>query len=508
MERIRALQEKMSKSELRHFKTYMKAFLPRSYTKCIQLLRLLDLYPQLSQPELIERLYGDANNKSFFHLKNQVEEKMLESLCISASQSSKNPDHDDFPIFANIGLHFRLTAAMLLRSKGLRKYSEDLLDGCIHSANKLGLPEVKLLALVHARSISASEEAVCGTLRDEIDNTLQQLQADITGIGYLDEIRIRLPNPANPQLIANLEQFTQDLDSQLKRAYSPRAHYYYLLLKLILMEARQEPLETCKECLEEMIQVLESNWGLKSRNRWAMPYVRLSELENRSFNFDSAYTAAEKAMEILPPKRINFLVAGINKIYACMYQGSISEAESVYEQLIWVHRHQPNDVHSGWLFYLHAYFSYLAGKPQLALKRLAHASPLFQYKLDWNPIIRIFEIQLLIETEALDLADARIEALRKHRERYGLPTRLENAFKCLYQLSKDGYNFQHTEWETFMPLQELIQQVEWEPMGQEIFPFEYWIETHQNRYNFLPYCLHKFDREREGLHVEEEAKIR
>ena len=503
MERIRALKAKMTKSELRHFKTYMKAFLPRSYTKCIQLLRLLDLYPHLSQPELIEKLYGDATNKSFFHLKNQIEEKMLESICISASQSSKNSSHDDFPIFANVGLHFNLTAAMLLRSRGLRQYSEDLLEGCIQSAHTLGLPEIKLLALVHARSISASPEAVCGSLRDEIDITLQQLQADIMGIGYLDEIRIRLPNPATPQLITNLEQFTEDLDRQLKRAYSPRAHYYYLLLKLILLEARQEPIEVCRECLEEMIHLLESHSGLKSKNRWAMPYVRLSELENRSYNFESACMAAKKAMDILPPKRLNFMVAGINRIYACMYRGSITEAEMVYERLLWVHQLQPKDVHSGWLFYLHAYLAYLAGNIQLALKRLSLASTLLQYKSDWNPILRMFEIQLLIEAESLDLADARIEALRKHRERYGLAPRLEHSFKCLYQLSKDGYNFQCTEWEAFPSFLEMNQQTNWEPMGQEVFPFEYWLETHQKRFNFLPYCLDQFDREREGLVVAE-----
>ena len=497
MERIRALKAKMTKSELRHFKTYMKAFLPRSYAKCIQLLRLLDLHPHLSQPELIEKLYGDATNKSFFHLKNQIEEKMLESLCISASQASKNSGHEDFPIFANIGLHFDLTAAMLLRSRGLRQFSEDLLEGCIESANILGLPEIKLLALVHARSISSSQEAICGKLRDEIAITLQQLQADIMGIGYVDEIRIHLPNPANPQLIANLEEFTEDLDKQLKCAYSPRAHYYYLLLKLILLEARQEPLRVCKECLEEMIKLLESHSGLKSKNRCAMPYVRLSELENRSYNFESACMAAKKAMDMLPPKRINFLVAGINRIYACMYRGSITEAEMVYEQLLWVHRHQPKDVHSGWLFYLHAYLAYLAGNIQLALRRLSLAHPLFQFKKDWNPILRIFEIQLLIETEALDLADARIEALRKHRERYGLPTRLEQSFKCLYQLSKDGYNFHYTDWDTFPSFLDMNQQGNWEPMGQEVFPFEYWIETHQKRFNFLPYCLDQFDREKE-----------
>ena len=492
MERIRALKGKMSKAELRHFKTYMKAFLPRSYNKCLQLFKLIDLHPHISQGELIERLYGDPHNKSFFHLKNQIEEKMLESLCLSANQSSKNNHSADFPAFANIGLHFQLTAAMLLRSKGLRKYSEDLLDNCIHSANQLGLPEVKLLALVHARSISVSPEEVCSTLKEDIDTTLKQLQADISGIGYLDEIRVRLPKPPNPQLIKQLESFTKDLKRQLDKAYSPRAHYYFLLLKLILMEARQESLESCKKCLEEMIRILETHSGLKSRNRWGVPYVRLSELENRSYNFDSAFRAADQALQVLPPKRTNFLVAGINKMYACIYSGKLSEGEEVYKQLHWVHQNQPEDIHSGWLYYLHAYLAFLADKPKIAFSRLNCAHKLYQYKQDWNPILRIFEIQLLISSQSFDLADSRIEALRKHRERYGLPLRLEHIFKCLYQVSKDAYTLESTQWEHFHPFQALQGESDWEPLGQEILPFEYWLVAFKDKEDFLSLCQEKF----------------
>ncbi|MEM6631933.1 MAG: hypothetical protein AAF694_19810 [Bacteroidota bacterium] len=478
MDRIRALKQKMSKTEFRHFKTYMKAFLPRSYKRGMKMLELIEAKPNMSQQELIEQLYGDTQNKSFFHLKNQVEEKMLESLCISAHQSTRNTGRGDFPGIANIGLHFNLITAILLRKKGLREHSESMLAGCIDTAEELGLPEVKLLALVHARSISVSPETVRTTYKEDINHTFQQLQSDIIGIGYLDEIRVSLPQPANSEMIAQLEQYTQSLQLQLEQAYSPRAHYYHLLLQLILMEARQEPLAHCKQILKEMIEVLENHSGLKSPNRWGVPYVRLAELENRSSHYEAAYEAASQALKILPAKKTNHLVAGINKLYACIYTGRLSEAEEVYTDLQWVHTFRPDDIHSGWLYYLHAYLAFLNGASRLALKRHICAASLYEHKLDWNPVLRIFEIQLYIDAEKCDLAESRLEALRKHRERYGLSPRIEEIFKCLTQLSRDAFLFSARDWEEDIHVQALIKNYPWNPLGQEVLPFEQWLLSH------------------------------
>ncbi len=475
----------MSKSELKYLRHLLKAFQPRSYPKAVQMINLICQNPAISQQELVVRLYGDPQNKSFFHLKNSLCEKMMEVLTLDVNLTHNPEIQDDLATFIPVRLNKQLLNAFVLHKRGLGDYAREILENCIEEADSWDIPELKLMALIQLRNMSCSREKVLEEYTQLIQTALQQFETDIMGIGYMDELRVVLPQPANEELIQRLEQYTIQLEKRLDEVYSPKGHYYYLMLKFILLEARQAPLEECKEVLTQIIGILDQHKGLRSRNRSGVPYVKLSEIELKSYHFCEAYQAGLKAMEILPQHRNNYMMAGINAIHACLFMGRFSNAHSIL-QLISRHiNYIPDGIHAGWITYLHSYYYFLTGDYREALNYFHQITQFEHAKSNWNPALRIYEIQLYIELQWFDFVGTRLEALRKYLDRHEVYSRITVIYQLLYQLEKCSCNFQLIDIQPISTLIETGHENRWEPLSYEVFPFEFWFMQKYHKQNMV-----------------------
>ena len=103
----------------------------------------------------------------------------------------------------------------------------------------------------------------------------------------------------------------------------------------------------------------------------------------------------------------------------------------------------------------------------------------------------MLQIFLTLETEKVDLADQRIESLRKHIER---TTKMKSVrkrdvviFRLLNHLSRSGFDFQEV-WEDrqkdFILLSSNDPDYRWIPRSHELILFEQWFEA---KVNGVPY---------------------
>jgi hypothetical protein len=102
----------------------------------------------------------------------------------------------------------------------------------------------------------------------------------------------------------------------------------------------------------------------------------------------------------------------------------------------------------------------------------------------WNLGIRILNIYLTLSTDKVDLADQRINAMRKHIERTARMRNLRKRdiviFRILSHLSRSGFDFREV-WEERQKDFQLLRSDEsdyrWVPRSHELIIFDQWFEA-------------------------------
>ena len=489
MERIRAVLHSMSKTEIRYLKQYLTAFNPKGekHNRALEFIRLLEENPEMSQDELAGKLYGSPQDKAYLMLKRRVFDKMLETLSLSVNLKNNPVFKEDPSAFKGIELKKQLSYAHLLRRRGLSFVAENVLEKCVKTAEEWDQPEVKLEALIQLRNLSQNADSVRKVYNPAIENALQKYSTAILGVGFFDEVRSHLPNHLDTEMLNFLTEKTSYLEHALGKTYSARAHYYKLCMELILMESKEEKPIECRQILEQMIELIGKNKGLKTKNRMGVPFKQLAEIELMSYNFEAAKHAAERAMHILPKRKTNFLYAGIYKIYACIYLGEYLQAKEELSNLHWFIEHPPEPLLAGWLKYLGACLAFLQNNLSEAYQKYLQITELFSYKNDWNPTMRIFEIQLMIERNHLDVASNKIESLRKHIARYPVSPRLEYIYRYLSTLERHSFDLNAKQSSLKKWSNKIIGDPSWTPLSREVIPFNVWLKHKSQGSKFSKY---------------------
>lgn len=491
MDRIKKVFQSLSKTELRYLKSYLTAFHNKGKNKALEMIEALEKDSTLSQQEMAGLLYGNPKSKAFIMLKSRLLEKMLETLSLSINFDNNPEFKEDSPAFEAIELQKNLMYATLLRRRGIEDLAREVLLKCVKKAEDLNLPESKLQALVHLRNFSVSQEDVGSNYKQDIETALRQYETDIMGVGIFDEYRVQTRHAFNTQeKLAFLTDNISMLEAQLKKSYSVRSNYYYLMLRVYLHEL-QNDYPQGKEALEKLIKLVNQHDGLRSKNRLGSPYIQLSGVEMIGYNFEAAREAADKALEIFHPKKHNFLSAALYKLFASIYTGQLLDAETLMSQLSWFHTQKRMSFAVGITEYLNSCIAYMHGAYKVAYQRLGEVSELFGDKEGWNTGLRIYEIMLLLDMDIPDLASAKIETLRKHVSKYEGRKRTDHTYKFLYLLEKQSFDFQQLTPEMEGLLTLLTEEEPWLAVHPEVVRFDTWVRSKQQEKEFYPLFLHE-----------------
>ncbi|MEM7658408.1 MAG: hypothetical protein AAF399_19935 [Bacteroidota bacterium] len=490
MDRIRDIYQSFSKSEVRYLKNYLIAFHTKGENKSLALIELLEKHPKVTQAEAAEKLYGNAKSKAFLMLKSRLLDKMLETLSLSINLQNNPTIKADPAAFASIQLYKDMTAAWLLRRRGMGKLAGELLKSCLKEADAADLPEFSLLALVQLRNLSRSESEVVNDLTPAIQESQAQFATDLMGIEVFDLFRVKSANQSvlKDESIAFFEERLKELENRLDEAYSVRAHYYYLALKVQLNEGN-DGYEAGKAALLELIELVESTPSLQAKNRLGTPYLRLAGIEMLGGNYQAAMRASGKALDLLQKKKNNYLSALLYRIFACMYCGEMALAEVAWESAQWFIERGKGGTSLDILHYLRSSMLYIQGDFKGAIFALGDVKNLFSDKSGWNSALRIHEIQLLIDRDHLDTTMSRIETLRKHLTRYKGEARQDLMYKFLTHLERQSFDFSALTPEMEHLLQQLEAPESWSSVSPEVIRFDVWARAKATDRGFYPLLL-------------------
>ena len=487
MDALKQVFDSLSRTERRYLKSYLTAFHSRGHNRALELVELMEAEPDLSFADIAERMYGDPRSKAFLMLKARVMEKVLETLSLSVNFQNNPTYQEDPSYFEQIEARKEMLHATLLRRRGLEDVAVELIKKTIDRAHALGLPDLALQGYVLLRNVSNSPEEVRSELNPAIDAAFEAYRTDLLGVGMMDALRMvqREQQVYNQVQINFLTQNITLLQERLGAHYSLRGHYYALYLEVMLYEG-QEELAKAKATLNELIELLNANKGLSSRNRLGVPYAQLAVIEIITGNFAAARDAAEHARTCFPPERLNYLKATIALIFACIYDGDLPTAAAAVADLDRFKTRERMSNSLAWVRYLDSCISFCQGDFKSAMDGLGDMQELFSHKEVWNSGLRLYEIQILIERGHLDLASARIEALRKHLQRHDTEERIERITRYLIHLERQSFSFQQPTADMEEMERKLASPGDWKSMRPEIIRFDVWVRARRADRPFYP----------------------
>ncbi len=143
--------------------------------------------------------------------------------------------------------------------------------------------------------------------------------------------------------------------------------------------------------------------------------------------------------------------------------------------------------------YLYSILHFLTGDYKQSFRLLQETREIEDDKEGWNIGIRLLQIFLTLETEKVDLADQRIESLRKHIERTAKMKSVRKRdviiFRILTHLSRSGFDFKDI-WDErkkdFTLLRSDDPDYRWIPRSHELIIFDQWFESKVKGETYIP----------------------
>ena len=299
-------------------------------------------------------------------------------------------------------------------------------------------------------------------------------QIDSLALGFLHELKlINQINSYNFNSISNfLKEKLEILGNELNNTYSPISYYCYLSLKSTLFEHTKK-YNDFKEILIECISFNEKNPLIADNNRKALPYIKLSYAHLHLKDYGMAIAIANQIENLIIHRPHNWSALLCVKCYSWLYRGELSNINEIIKSnpLIMV---KPKNHNERIINYLLSAKYYYESEFKKSLAKIDALDMFFDNKYEYNSRLRIFEILIYLETQRIDIAIAKLEALRKHLSKYEAPQRVQATYKILHQLELQSFDFGRKNEEIEALLIDLEAKSPWSPFSLEAVRFDTW----------------------------------
>jgi tetratricopeptide (TPR) repeat protein len=255
------------------------------------------------------------------------------------------------------------------------------------------------------------------------------------------------------------------------------------LLKLQLFHI-EERFDEAELLLMELINHLKEQPSLKQFTRIAEAYTNLASTQMFNYKFDEAVKSNEEAMRFpgLRPSDKNYYKESLAILNS--YLGNYSKSNQALKEIIAEDLIGNSEEELSRRKYLLATTLFLQGDYKKSNIQLQDTKEIENEKEGWNIGIRLLQIFLTLATEKIDLADQRIESLRKHIERTSKMKSIRKRdvviFRILRSLAMNGFDFKDT-WidrkKDFLLLQSDKPEYKWIPRSHEVIIFHQWFES-------------------------------
>jgi tetratricopeptide (TPR) repeat protein len=486
MDRVKQLYLSFSASERKAIRSYLDAFHLKGENKSIAFLKLIEKQPDMSHEQAAEKLYGDMRSKAFIMMKGRLLEKMTEFLALTVNPEAGHRDHDA-PYHHDL-IEFRkaMLYAASLQERQLSAMAVEHLEKARELAARCNAPELEVDVLIRLRGL---DRASAGTDRFEelsiqIQKALVKQECDINATGLLRKFMALHSHQVTSEeaRLSFLEAHLPDLEESLRQVYSPRADYFYQMLRVHYCIIKRDYVQG-KVAASQAAEVLAKNDGIRSKMRKSDTWFQLGRLELSCGHFPEATASFEKARSCLDPDSRSVINIVLLLTYCHLFRRDLVATKNSLAEMkqgACGRAMQTNALARGLYSYLSSCLAYVQGDYQTAWNHLQDCQDTNLGKETWLTAIRLFEVMILIDKQDGDLASQKLENLRKHLGRYNTPPRMRLIYKLLAAQERISFQFTAVPGEE-QELDRLRNELTWDPPAQEVVRFEDWYMAHRNK---------------------------
>ena len=466
-------------------------------SKSLKLFDLLSANYDLTEDELQKKIYGHSKvePRTFTKLIERFREKMYESNYLDVNLYREDVNSPYFMGLMEakklVGLSYNVAARGVTNKEMIR-----ILKRGVSLSEKFELYDewicfVNLKFLLNASLYPDKDPLeLINEMKDlqQRKNTLNEAQYFVYKLirSYQDQSSIR--KDIRDDLIIAIEK----LETENKSLFSWNVYYNLSLLKLQLYHA-DEKYDDAEVLLQELIDNLQSQPSLKQFTRIAEAYTNLAATQMNNFKFNDAVKSNEEALRFpgLRPSDKNYYKESL--AFLNIYLGHYAKSNKALKEIIAEDLIGNTEEELSRRKYLLAATLFLQGEYKKSNFQLQDTKEIENEKEGWNIGIRLLQIFLTLETEKIDLADQRIESLRKHIERTSKMKSVRKRdvviFRILRHLAMNGFDFKET-WldkkKDFLLLQSDKSEYKWIPRSHELIIFHQWFESKVRHKKYEP----------------------
>lgn len=478
MDRIKKLWSVMEKSERRAFKAFLEVSKSgHGADKQLALLKMIQDHPDIDQHAAALKLYKNKGSKAFIMMKGRLYERMVEFAGMIAKPAPVESDEVAPYMAGLLECRRHMVLATVLGNRNLADLMMEHLLKALELARNCQNPEMELDILVRIRANYKYSPTGFDVLTEQIQEALEKTSRDAHALGIYQGFFIRhSQQESEPEAILEyLDQHVPELELRLQQRYSARADFYTQLLQSIRQKTKRN-FPAAREALLKMLALQDAYPGIRSNVRRAESYFQLGILELRDLHFDLAKDYFERARPFLNPKSPPYFAATTMLATALLHLGDLDRAESecaamdeVRDSATFVAHFSLVGVHT----YTKACIAFQKGKYREALRLVHSIDDLTADKAGWGTGLRIFEVMIYVEMEEMEVAESKLEPLRKHTERHPCSEREILIYKLLRGQGKHFFSFDPFPEEVAL-LDALAEKGSWDPIGKEVVRVDRW----------------------------------
>jgi len=497
MKDLHQLVHSLDSAHLKVLRYYLTGFTV-SEKRDVKIEKLLDFLLRAEEPPTLaegaKAIYKSAKDNRIEKLKSRLKAKVLDSLCLDINLNRTDIEDVDKAVLM---INKRFTQFLTLYANfGYSEVAESVLNEVIISAKRYERYAILIEALGYQGSLEKfrDDQHKQVELTREMDfyrkcrKAVRKAEEAYSNFIALTSFRTQVEESV---LIDQLVDSISELKISYKEVGSPVVLYYQKLMQMTLhMQNRsyQRALTTC----QELLGLIKEYDSVNRMRRIGAIYDYMSECELHRGKLHSAIRHASMARSVFCPNKVNYLIACEHQFYCAFYNKEYPKAFNIITEILSRKDIAAGDFRWGKYRILLANSRFAQGLFSECLEALYDTRPCNRDKSGWNTSARILEIMALVETEKLDLADHRIESLRKHLERteaggWNIPRRHKHILNILMRLERNSFDFEKTikqKTEMLAELDSKNRELGWTLLNPELIPFHEWFITRVPQVDF------------------------
>lgn len=483
LKELSSIIHSLSEEEVKVLQRYLHCFdtVNESHEPKGERLLNLIIHNNPSELKLFEKKF---TKQAFSMLVLRLYEKVLDTLIFDIN-IKKTDVYSDIGI-AKIGIRKRILYTQALNAKSNFAESIPLYQKNITVAKDFELYDELLISMYELQNIYAALSK-----KSDFDAIAKEIK-------HYEEVRINVKEatqlynkftmnrdlyPEDSSISLELESILPDLKKSFHVSQSSSVGWFYYRLYIEYCQAKQKYLEGYTAC-NSLLTLQKENQAIRSESYMAITYKWSATFSIFLYDFDQAIISILKSQNIDRKIKRNYQLGKLTEFHANFHKGNLAEAQFIIDELI-SKTEENESFQKSKYYYLGACCSFLSGEFGKVFKQLSETKEVEKDKEGWNIAVRILGIMHQIENGDFDLADSRIESMRKHIERTMKEKDIRPRYVIILRILRDLVNSSFefdTIWKTRQNYFDLLRDDSnethrWRIWSPEVVRFDIWFEA-------------------------------